>query len=240
MSASYTEWFFQLFDNRTRKPISDSTGVYNVLTVSSPLELTIYSDKNGTTGSNPGTMVNGQIKFYTANTVTSLDLSVLTANGIALFAKALTPSMGRLDVNPELMTHKVVIPYLIVGASEAVVDTGFDILSNMLIKDIEVDVVTAGTGAVLTVGTSTATTGFSSGIAASTTGLPITLLEEALVSTSAVFGTLLALATGTNVRKKHMRANATSGANIVYSNTTSSSTAGAGYIYLTYDRIPTR
>lgn len=240
MSASYTEWFFQLFDTRTRKPLADSTGVYNVLTASSPVELTIYSDKNGTSASNPGTMVNGQMRFYTANTVTSCDISVLTANGHALFLKSATPSQGRIDVNPERMQQKLVIPYAIVGASETVVDTGFDILSNMMIVDIELDVVTAGTGAALTVGTSTATTGFANGVAASTTGFPTTIMEEALVSSSGLFGSLLAVATGTNVRKKHIRANATSGANIVYSNTTSSSTAGAGYIYLTYHRIPTR
>jgi hypothetical protein len=147
--------------------------------------------------------------------------------------------MHRIDIDPDRIQQKLVIPYLIVGASEAVVDTGFDIAANMLMKDIEVDVFAVGTGAVLNVGTSTTTTGFGF-VSAATTGIPAALLEEALVSASAGFGSFFTVLTGPYVRKKHVRANTTSGANIIYTNTTSSSTAGSGYIYLLFDRIPSR
>ena len=239
MSASYTEWQFQLFNTRTRKPIDDDSGVCNVLTENSPVELTIYTDDQGTSGSNPMTFTNGIVRFFTASSVTACDLTMLTATGHSIFIESATPSMHRIDIDPDRMVQKLVLPYLIVGASEAVVDTGFDIAANMLIKDIEVDVFAVGTGAVLTVGTSTTTTGFGF-VSAATTGIPAALLEEALVSASAGFGSLLTVLTGPYVRKKHIRANATSGANIIYSNTTSSSTAGSGYIYLTYDRLPSR
>jgi hypothetical protein len=89
------------------------------------------------------------------------------------------------------------------------------------------------------VGTSTTTTGFGF-VSAATTGIPAALLEEALVSASAGFGSFFTVLTGPYVRKKHVRANTTSGANIIYTNTTSSSTAGSGYIYLLFDRIPSR
>ena len=185
------------------------------------------------------TFTNGIVRFFTASSVTACDLTMLTATGHSIFIESATPSMHRIDIDPDRMVQKLVLPYLIVGASEAVVDTGFDIAANMLIKDIEVDVFAVGTGAVLTVGTSTTTTGFGF-VSAATTGIPAALLEEALVSASAGFGSLLTVLTGPYVRKKHIRANATSGANIIYSNTTSSSTAGSGYIYLTYDRLPSR
>lgn len=240
MSAAYTQWRIQLFDSRTCKPLDDDSGVYNVLTAGSPVELTIYSSASGTSKDNPATLKDGAMEFYTASTVTSLDITGLTANGHSFFAEGLTVSNGRIDINPELMNQKLVLPYVIVGASETIVWTGFTIGAGMLIKDIELDVATVGTGAVLDIGTSTDSDGFADGVAASVTGLPITLLEEALVSTSGLFGALLANATGTYARKKHMRANSTSGATIVYTNTTSSSTAGNGYIFLTYDRIPTR
>lgn len=239
-ATGFREWKFDLFNTRTRTYISDSTGIAVVLTDGSPVKVTIYSDDRGTTATNPITFTNGVIRFFTADTTSTIDLSVQTAAGHAFFLESAAESQHRVDVNPDLMNQKLVVPYLIVGASEVNVDTGFDVFANMLVKDIEIDVFTAGTGAVLTVGTSTASTGFCSGMVASTTGFPVTILEEALVSTSSLFGTLLALATGTNVRKKHIRANATSGANIVYQNTTSSSTAGNGYIYLLFDRIPSR
>lgn len=238
-SPGYREWFIQLFNTRTRTYISDSTGLANVLTENSPVELTIYSDDRGTSASNPITFTSGSVRFFTADTVTALDVSILTANSHAVFCESVVESNHRVDIDPDRIPQKLVLPYLIVGASEAVVDTGFDIAANMLMKDIEVDVFAVGTGAVLTVGTSTTTTGFGF-VSAATTGIPAALLEEALVSASAGFGSLFAVLTGPYVRKKHMRANATSGANIIYSNTTSSSTAGSGYIYLLFDRIPSR
>jgi hypothetical protein len=238
--SNFQEWYIQLVDGRTDKPIDDDAGTYNVLTADDPSEVTLYADGQGTSASNPGTSSNGVIQFWTASDVTSIDLSVLTSNGHAFFLEGLVPSDHRIVVWPETSgLYNLIIPYQVVGASEAVVDTGFDILANMLIKDCYVHVTTVGTGAALEVGTSTDSDGFADAVSVATTGYPVTLLEEALVSTSSLIGALLANATATNVRKLHRRANATSGANIVYSNTTSSSTAGEGYIYLTFMRIPT-
>lgn len=240
MASNYQEWYFQLVDARTGMAIDDDAGTYNVLTADDPSEVTIYSSDVGTSASNPGTMTNGVIQFWTDKSVTSVDLSVLTSNGHAFFLEGLTYSNHRIHVVPENSgMYNLIIPFQVVGASEAIVDTGFDILGNMLVKDCYIHVTTLGTGAALDIGTSTDSDGFADGVSAAATGYPITLLEEALVSTSSLIGALLANATGTNVRKLHKRANSTSGANIVYTNTTSSSTAGEGYIYLTYMRVPT-
>lgn len=242
MGLALTEWHFYLYERHAsgvETPINDSTGVINILTENDPSEATIYSDLNGTSASNPMTFTNGRVRFYTATSVTALDITGLTAKGHAFFYESVTPSVHRIVIDPTRMVQKMVIPYQVVGASEAIVDTGFDILDNMLITDIELHVTTVGTGAALDIGTSTDSDGFADGVSAATTGFPTTLMEEALVSTSSLIGALLTVATGPYVRKKHKRANATSGANIVYTNTTSSSTAGEGYIYLTYTRVPT-
>lgn len=240
MASGFTEWSIQLFNTRTRQAIDDDSGVCNVLTENSPVELTLYTTGAGqVAAANPLTFTNGRIRFWTSDTVTAVDLSILTSTSHSIFAESVTPSQQRIDIDPDRALQKLVIPYLVVGASEAVVDTGFDIAANMLMKDIEVDVFAVGTGAVLTVGTSTTTTGFGF-VSVATTGIPAALLEEALVSVCAGFGSFFTVLTGPYVRKKHIRANTTSGANIVYSNTTSSSTAGSGYIYLLFDRIVTR
>lgn len=240
MASNYKEWYVQLMDGRLNRPIDDDSGVCNVLEAGDPSEVTIYSDANGTSASNPLTMSNGVIRFFTLDTVTSVDLSVLTSQGHSFFLEDISPSNHRIVVWPDNAgLYNLVVPFQVVGASETVVDSGFDILSNMLIRDCFIHVTTLGTGATLDIGTSTDSDGFADGVSAAATGYPTTLLEEALVSTSGLLGALISVATGTNVRKLHRRANATSGANIVYTNTTSSSTAGEGYIYLTYTRIPT-
>lgn len=242
MALLLTEWTLELYERQSSgvdTPIDDDSGVINILTADDPSEVTLYADVNGTAGSNPMTLTNGRVRFWTADTVTSVDVTGLTAKGHAFFVEGVTPSQHRILIDSNRMVQKLVIPYQVVGASETIVDTGFDLLANMLVTDIEVHVTTVGTGATLDIGTSTDSDGFVDGVDVATTGFPVTVLEEALVSTSGLFGALLANATGTYVRKKHRRANATSGANVVYTNATSSSTAGEGYIYLTYHRIPT-
>jgi len=240
MASNYTEWSFQLYDLRLNRPIDDDSGVCNVLTADDPSEVTIYSNDTGTSKSNPTTMSNGEFRFFTDVSTTSVDLSIQTASGQAFFVQGFTPSQHRINVNPEKMENCLVVPFQVVGASETVVDTGFDILSNMLVKDVFIHVTTIGTGALLDIGTSTDSDGFLDGIAATTTGYPITALEESSVSGSSLLGALLAPEASNNyARGLHKRANATSGANIVYTNTTSSSTAGEGYVYITYLKVPT-
>ena len=242
MGLQLTEWSFELYERQSSgvdTPIDDDTGVINVLTADDPSEVTIYSDINGTTANNPLTFTDGRARFFTVNTVTSLDLTGLTAKGQAFFLQGVTPSNHRILVDRNEMNQILVIPYQVVGASEVVVDTGFDVLGNMVVKDVFPHVTTVGTGATLDVGTSTDPDGFLDGVSAATTGYVTTAMEEAIVSGSGLIGALLANATGTYVRKLHKRANATSGANIVYTNTTSSSTAGEGYLYITYLRVPT-
>jgi hypothetical protein len=242
MGLQLTEWHFYLYERHASgvdTPIDDDAGVLNVLTADDPSEVTCYADVNGTSASNPMTFTNGKVRFYTADTVTSVDLTGLTAKGHSFFLQGVTPSVHRILIDPTKMVQTLVIPYQVVGTSETVVDTGFDVLGNMLVRDVWPHVTTAGTGAVLDVGTSTDGDGFLDGVSVATTGYVATAMEEAIVSTSSLIGALLANITGTYVRKLHKRANATSGANIVYTNTTVCSTAGEGYLYVNYIRVPT-
>ena len=242
MGLQLTEWSIELYERQSSgvdTPIDDDTGVMNILTADDPSEVTIYADSNGTSGSNPMTCTDGRWRFFTANTVTSLDITGLTARGHSFFLQGLTPSNHRVFVDGNRTTQALVIPFQVVGASEVIVDTGFDVLANMLVKDVFVHTTTIGTGATLDVGTSTDSDGFLDGVSVAATGYVTTALEEALVSTSGLIGALLANITGTYARKLHKRANATSGANIVYTNATSSSTAGEGYLYVNYVRVPT-
>jgi len=236
MASNFKEWYFQLVDMRTMLPIDDDTGVYNVLTENDPSEVTIYSDDSGSTGTNPGTMTDGVIRFWTDSATTIVDVSILTANGHAFFLESVTQSQHRVNVIPEVMTNTLIMPYQVVGASETVVDTGFDLSANMLVRDVYLHCTAAATGGVLDVGTSTDQDGLINASTISATGWWV--IDEGLVSAPAIGELLLATLTNSHVRRKHVRANATSGANIVYSNLTVCSTAGEGYIYMTYDRLP--
>lgn len=238
MSATYKEWYVQLIDGRTGKPIDDDTGKYTVLTASSPVPLTVYSDDKGTSLTLPATMSNGILNFYTASSVTSLDLSALTANGHAYFLEAVVPSNHRIVVWPENINQQLIVPYNANTGCNVVVDTGFDLAADMLVKDVFLHATVASTAGALDVGTSTDTDGFLDAAVVSATGFKV--LDEDVGSAAAGIGALLVSVTSGAVRKFHLRANATSGAQLVYVLTaTNSGGTGSGYIYLTFDRVPT-
>jgi hypothetical protein len=245
MSVNYTEWFVQLKNVRTRQPINDDSGVYSVMITSTPAEATIYSDDKGTTGSNPGTMTDGIIRFFTASSVTTVDVTFLTANGEPGFISGLTPSQHHFDVDVDRMTSRpLIIPFTISASSSAPsIDTGFDLNALHVVKDIKAKITTAGgTGTVLCVGGSSDLSAF--GIfQMSATGFkyPVqillsTLLANTLAHTQAAgYGlNLLASITSQMGRKEYFAGVAT---NIFIKDGNLTAATGAGYIYMILDKL---
>lgn len=242
MSASFTEFYLQLFDTRLRAPISDSTGVFAVLTAGTASYATTFSDPLGVTALSttlPTTMTGGVIRFFIASSVTSVDLVVLTANGQSKYLRAVTPSMGRIDIDPEAVNQRLYVPFL-TGLSAAVTTSGFALTQTMLVKDAYCRIFAVGsTTALLSAGTTTGSvTGFLNAIICTVTGWAA--LTEATTSTVAVNtrGSLL-MANAAFARQYHRPANATSGLSIIYQTDVTNTTAATGFIVLEYDRLPT-
>lgn len=235
MASNYVEWQFQLFDLRLNRPISDSTGTCQVLTASSPAKLTIYSDAQGTSATNPLTFSNGQVRFFTDVATTSADISIITANGHALFLAGVTPSTHRVNVDPDRIDQMAVVAWF-ATASGVVAGSGVALPQAARLVDAFLRVTTPASGATLDVGCSTTVTGFLVGCTVEVTGYRV--IDEGSTTLGAR-GTLLnnaITATQQNFQKMYTPANATSGVNIVWQNTTAAS-AGTGYIYLRYHRM---
>lgn len=235
MASNLVEWQVQCVDGRTKRPRTE-TGKLNVLNASLGTRATIFSDEFGTVATQPLSMTNGVARWFTASSVTSLDVAGLIA-GHGFFIRSMVPSTHREDIWPENEMSTLAVPYeynATVTASQF--DTGLDLPTNVLVREVFVDALVASTGGVMTMGVSTTPTGFL--IVAPVTVTGVTGLNE---STSQVLGALLAFsATNFFNRIKYQTPNATSGARIVYTNTTSTSTAGSGFVYLKLDRIQSR
>ncbi|RMG04685.1 MAG: hypothetical protein D6726_02905 [Nitrospirae bacterium] len=172
MGLQYNEFHIQLINARTGNPIDDDSGVYNVLTAGSPTEATIYSDPYGTSASNPGTISNGEITFYTDSSVTSVDISIYTASGDAIFLQGVTTQQQRVLVDVDKLEQTLVIPF---GASDNTeTDTGFTVVGPALIEDVFLKVTTADSGETINFGLNGTTTndpdGLVTGASVSSTG----------------------------------------------------------------------
>lgn len=266
MAALYNEWMIQLYNRRTGQIIDDDSGVYIAMTGGSPTRATIYSDKAlSSSVTQPGTMTNGMIRFFTASSVSSLDISILTATGRAYFLESCTPSTSthRADVDPEKQEYQFICNFHANTACDAVADTGVDLVAGMRVKDVWLHVTTAiATGCLISVGVSgdTSAQGFLFKANAGATGYKFgnvvyttngtDVANSAFVSSVQVRGGnlvdysqgLTTASTGASkgffAPKKYMVTAATS---LVWTlKVTNTAGTGEGYIYVEYDLAPTQ
>lgn len=247
MSATFTEYYVQLINYRTKKPIDDDTGKYAVMVVDTPAPEVIYSDDKGTpsilavTGI-AQTMTDGIMQFWTISSVTSVDLTIVTANGESVFVKGLTPDQHRVEVNEETIDQLMVVPFNTtvsgVTATGSIVSNGFSVPGPSLVHDCYLRTSTLGTTALLDVGLSGDPNGYLVGCTCSVTGFQYP--EELLVSVTAVLSRgLLLQATG--VTSGFMRRSAiyTTATGIVYQNACVTTLAAMnGWIYIKYEKLP--
>jgi hypothetical protein len=251
MGVTRTEWYLQLVDTRTKRPIDDDSGVCVALTTGTPVEATIYAKREDTSaGDNPVTLVDGVAQFWTDASVTTLDVSILTASGHPCFVEGLTPSDHRIDVNQEINTGmKLVVPFNI-NASTSLFDTGFDLNAKHIINDVTVRVTTVGgagasstTASLLQVGTSTAITELVSTCQISTTGFyqnvpALTALPAGTGSASMLVGiNLLMSATNSYLRAKDSLFATSTSQRIIYRDHAVTGIAGQGYIFIDLDLL---
>lgn len=203
MPSNYTEYYVQLIDKRLNQPINDDTGLYMVLQAGIPLKQTCYSDVLGTSLTLPGTMTDGIIRFFTASSVTSVDLSVLTASGRSYFLEGLTPYQHNVEVDTERLSYTLVGAWAILSAhadgtvSAVAAPQSGGLPAGIRIKDVYVHKTTlgegVGAGLVVDFGVSGDPNGFVDGITASATGYDLN--DVVLLSnTDVVAGQIVALA----------------------------------------------
>lgn len=251
MAAKYTEYYVQLINARTKSAIDDDTGQFIVMTAGSAVLATIYSDDNGTAPAFvctnvTSTMTDGVIRFWTDSSVTSVDVSILTAEGQAVFIEGLTSSQHRVEVDIEGINQVLVLPlytYIPTPFTSASITTtasiwsqGMALPAGSLVKDVYSNIETLGTGALVNIGISGTPSGLQQQITGSVTGvhIPISLVATGATATF-YFGSLLATTTQF-VPLPYFVPAVTS---LVFNNVTVTTLAAmTGWIYIRYDLLP--
>lgn len=256
MASNYTEYFVQLINKRTQRPIDDDTGKYIVLTAGSSVLQTCYTDDNGTAPSYVYTSVsqtitNGVIRFWTPSSVTSVDITFLTAAGQAGFIEGLTPSQHRYEVDVEKYEQTLILPFYnyiptpFVSASVTIYSSaglgsiwsqGMAIPAGSLVKNCYARVETLGTGSLVNFGISAHPSGLLQQVTGSVTGLK---WASALVATAgtATFSKGNLLYNSLFIVPSELFVTVAS--TIVFGQVTGTVlAANTGYVYIQYDLLP--
>lgn len=196
MATARREYFLQLVNTRTKRPLNDDTGNFQVYNAGAATRPSIY-DVAGTTLTQEvvgtsfisRTMTDGQLHFFTDMSVSQVDVSVLSAGGRAYFLKTVTPSQHRIDVDPEKQEYILVAAWNDKASCTTVRPVGFRLRKGMLVKDVMIKVTAAFAGAAAasnrySIGRSGAALGFLNNITCSAVGFKKADVE---VSTTGVF-----------------------------------------------------
>jgi len=153
MSATFQEWRKQVLDFRTGLPYEADGGQIYVLNPGSPTAPTLYSDDKGTVFTNPLIQSGAACSFFTAKSIQSLDIVVLTSDGHARFMKAQTPSDQHITIDPESVGEMLVVPFGPANAG-AETDTGLVLAAGLAFTPLGVGlkVVTADAGKTIVAG----------------------------------------------------------------------------------------
>lgn len=128
--TTFVKHSLQLVDSRDGKAITASGGVAKIVATGAYLKSTLYSDKEGTSASNPIALVRGKLEFWTADTVGNVDMYIDCPNGHFLVLKNVAPmELNEAFVDQGRRDHTMVIPWHITDFPATVeTDTGFDTL----------------------------------------------------------------------------------------------------------------
>jgi hypothetical protein len=257
MPFARKEYDIRLIDNNQieGKVRSDLAGTYQVLTAGTGAVATIYvNDLAASAASNPGTISNGQIKFFMDDSITSVDISIYTSEGDAIFLRGVTPDKThRAQVDKDKIEQTLVIGIACTTSTETT--TGFTFVGPVTITDIELFIETVDATETLDVGVDGTTTndpdGLIDGVSLATAGSPeigpvLTSGSNEVYISASTRGVLLSTITagsdatedhGTYVTHQCHIGAAETDANITISGSSGADTA-VGYLLLTLKKLP--
>lgn len=265
------EWNVKLIDTRTKQYLNDDTGVYQVYTAGAASRLQINNAAGADvsqSANNLGgdftsvTMTDGTLRFWTARTVTAVDVSILTAGGRAFFLDGLKQSDHRVDVDPHQSNYVLTVAIDDKASASNVRKLGFQLKKGMVVNDVLINVTAVLTGSSAisnnnwSLGRSGATIAFARNLKLTTTGMKLlaSLSTTGLVKAAQVRGTELQLiSTGTDAvtntgwaqRIPYVAVTAVASNNLTLRRTSTATLtvtigalSGAAYVYYCYTLLP--
>ena len=213
--------------------IATSGGVVYVAAAGATLKATL-TDKDGAALANPLTLTRGGFDFYTADTVTAVDLFILSPTGHFVVKKNVKPSGDTsIVVDTKKMNTTVVIPfnYANVTADATETLTGFT-LPGAVLPNPAVEVVTLDATETIDVGTNSAASGDANGFIAAASVGTAGYIKGSIATGVATLGALLVVQDSANAGDGvPEQSTASIGKQVSYTLSAGSDTA-AGYIVL--------
>lgn len=264
-SVNLRHYYAKLVNTRTKRPIDDDSGSYQVMTAGSPARATIYNAAGTAltqevvgTSFVSRTMTDGTLEFYTDRSVSSVDVSILTAGGRSYFLDGLTPSQHRVDVDPEMQNFVLVVGINEKASSTTIRPLGFQLRKGMLVHDVLVKVTSKFDGAAAAssefdLGRSGDADGFVVKVNCSTTGfrqVHPTFSTTGLVANTVKYGADLASIHASSTggvdyynKKSYLAKTGVASNNLVYQRGTAltasiTAQSGAAYVFYTYTLLP--
>lgn len=268
------EWNIKLIDTRTKRFVNDDTGKFEVYEagVANRIQINnasgvdvVQQELTGGTDFKSATMTDGTLRFWTARSVSAVDVSILTAGGRSYWLDNQVQSQHRVDVDPHSQNYVLVVAIdNRLSATNVAKKLGFQLQKGMVIHEVYVNVTSIFTGAsaltnnIFNIGRSGQADAFLNGVFLTTTGLLIPVIASTtglIVAVQKIGTELIDYSTGgaattqegwlarinyvavAATATNNLTMNLTSTATIATSGTISAQT-GKAYVYFAYSLLP--
>lgn len=266
------EWNIRLMNTRTKTWIDDDTGVYQVFTAGAANHVSIFDSAGAVATQEVSrvsylsqTMVDGTLRFWTARTVTAVDVSILTAGGRAYFLDNVGVNTHRVDVDPDQQNWVLTALFSEGGSTTTIKPQGFQLRTGMVLHDVIVRCTVIPTGSSTTTNTfnfgrsgdpngflsafTVSTISIRAAVAVSTTGRILAQANQRVgadLQNAYVGGIDSITSLGWFARNPYIPAGAVASNNLVYqkasaltaSVTAAAANIGEGYVYYLYTLLP--
>lgn len=188
-------WKVQLKDHANGETIIEAGGVCYVAADGDAAKVALLTEA-GATLANPIALTRGQIEFWTADTVTKVDLYGLGPNGHFFSAKDVKPSgSNELSIDQGNRRQLMMIPFSIADTTATTeTDTGFDIPVGAFVEPLPfIDVTTLDTSETIDVGTDSTDSGDANGFMAAVSVAVLGVAKGTLADGAQTLGVLLSV-----------------------------------------------
>ena len=226
----------QLADHRSGSMIEDAGGVCLVTAADSPQKATL-KNADGSSLSNPISLTNGQIEFWTDDTVSNVDLYIQGPNGHFVTekgVKASGPNEIFIDQGQRLGAMVIPFSYDDQAGDATETDTGFDEPSNaIMLPTPAIRVTAADSGETIDVGTDSTDSGDADGFLDGVSVASEAVVKGTIANGGVTIGTLFTVQDSANAGDLTHEGHVSGGKSITYTLSAGADT-GEGFIVLPY------
>jgi hypothetical protein len=224
----------QCFSAATLLAITASGGVAYITSAGGTAKSTLYNSA-GAALANPVSLSSGKLEFYTADTLSTVDIYCMTPTGHFVVREDVKPGDNEIRYNTDNLMQTMVIPFNMADTTVTETSTGFTIPSHaMMLPTPGLWITAIDATETIDVGTLASASGDADGFLALASVAVLGPVKGSVIAATPTLGAYLFVLDSANAGDDAPEANVSAAGKVITWTPSAGSDTGAGFISLPY------